>query len=345
MIRCVRVSMTSTTLAVEAETSSRRPSGDSAMWSARLPSTGTRQAIFLVCRSIATTSAKLGREKYTSRPSRDVKPSSTYWLWPSPTSARIASKYSFLGGSAVISAIRSSLSGITSIRASRLNVCGSTRSAVPAQLLLITITSRCPAGAAGAAIGAPSAPARAAPNANHQRCLMSPPPLSAGAPPPSPSAFPRRPRLKSPFTRRSPRPACRVRPKPADGRPLPPLGGAAADVGTQFPASAEASAPGLRAAAGSARRSRGNRSAQPWPTGSAGRSPLRPGSYRWRSLRWTPAETGWGPSGGPSASCAEAAPQAAPALGASWRASRLRCGRARVDPPRAGCGSLRTRRG
>jgi hypothetical protein len=62
-IRCVAVSMTSTTRAVEADTSRRRPSGESAMWSARLPSTSTRQAIFFVLRSIATTSAKLGREK------------------------------------------------------------------------------------------------------------------------------------------------------------------------------------------------------------------------------------------------------------------------------------------
>jgi hypothetical protein len=50
-----------------------------------------RQRILPLLMSIATTSAKLGREKYTTRPSRETKPSSTYWLWPSPTSARMLS--------------------------------------------------------------------------------------------------------------------------------------------------------------------------------------------------------------------------------------------------------------
>jgi len=62
-IRPRRVSMTSTVRAVEAETSSRRPLGDSAMWSARYPSTGTRQTIRPERTLMATTSAKLGREK------------------------------------------------------------------------------------------------------------------------------------------------------------------------------------------------------------------------------------------------------------------------------------------
>jgi hypothetical protein len=48
--------------AVEALTSSRAPSGESAMWSERLPSTRVRQTIRRVRRLIATTSAKLGRE-------------------------------------------------------------------------------------------------------------------------------------------------------------------------------------------------------------------------------------------------------------------------------------------
>ena len=62
-MRPLRVSITLTLRAVEAETRSRRPSGESAMWSARAPSTLVRQAISRVRRSIETTSAKLGREK------------------------------------------------------------------------------------------------------------------------------------------------------------------------------------------------------------------------------------------------------------------------------------------
>ena len=62
-IRPVRVSITSTTFAVDAETSRRRPFFEIAIWSARLPPTLVRQRILPVLRSIATTSAKLGREK------------------------------------------------------------------------------------------------------------------------------------------------------------------------------------------------------------------------------------------------------------------------------------------
>ena len=46
------------------------------MWSERCPSTGKRQTIFLVGRSMPTTSAKLGRETYTKRPSCEVNMSS-----------------------------------------------------------------------------------------------------------------------------------------------------------------------------------------------------------------------------------------------------------------------------
>ena len=61
-------------------------------------------------------------------------------------------------GSALISAIRARLSGMTLMRLSRLNVCGSTRSAVPAQLLLTTSTSRVPlSGAADVVAGARAA--------------------------------------------------------------------------------------------------------------------------------------------------------------------------------------------
>ena len=55
--------MTSMTFAVDADTSRRRPFFEMAMWSARLPSTLVRQRILPVLRLIATTSAKLGREK------------------------------------------------------------------------------------------------------------------------------------------------------------------------------------------------------------------------------------------------------------------------------------------
>ena len=57
------VRITSTTFAVDAETRSRLPFFEIAMWSARLPSTLVRQRILPVFRLMATTSAKLGREK------------------------------------------------------------------------------------------------------------------------------------------------------------------------------------------------------------------------------------------------------------------------------------------
>ncbi len=55
--------MTWTLRAVDADTSSRDPSGEMPMWSDRWPSTGVRQTISFVLSEIATTSAKLGREK------------------------------------------------------------------------------------------------------------------------------------------------------------------------------------------------------------------------------------------------------------------------------------------
>jgi hypothetical protein len=144
-----RVSMTSTTFAVEAETRSRRPFGESAMWSARTPPTATRHAIRPLATSMATTSAKLGREKKIRRPSLEGKPSSTSWSWPSPISARMPSKANERAGSARISAIRRALSGTTFRRLTRWNVPRSMTSAVPAQLLLTTRTSRSLASAAG----------------------------------------------------------------------------------------------------------------------------------------------------------------------------------------------------
>jgi hypothetical protein len=86
------VSITCTLRAVEAETSSRRPSGEIAMWSERYPSIFTRQTIRPSRRLIATTSARLGRETKTRRPFLEVKASSTYWSWPSPTSWRMPRK-------------------------------------------------------------------------------------------------------------------------------------------------------------------------------------------------------------------------------------------------------------
>ena len=79
----------------------------------------------------------------------------------------------FSAGSASISAIRSSRSGMTLIRARRRKVCGSTRSAVPAQLLLTTMTSRWPAGAAAdAAAGAATMTARKTTAAAHLRWVI-----------------------------------------------------------------------------------------------------------------------------------------------------------------------------
>ena len=62
MIFPSRVRITCPTLPVEAETITSLPSSEIAMWSARWPATGVRQAISSVFRLIATTSAKLGRE-------------------------------------------------------------------------------------------------------------------------------------------------------------------------------------------------------------------------------------------------------------------------------------------
>ncbi len=86
------MSITSITLAVEAETSTCLPSGEIAMWSARFPSTFVRQMIWWVLRLIATTSARLGRDTYSTRPLCDENMSSTNWSWPSPTCSRIARK-------------------------------------------------------------------------------------------------------------------------------------------------------------------------------------------------------------------------------------------------------------
>ena len=184
----VRVSITATTFAVDAETSSRRPFLEMAIWSARLPPTLVRQRILPVLRSMATTSAKLGREKKTTRPSGEVKPSSTYWLWPSPTSVRMLSKKNFAVGSALISAIRARLSGMTLMRLSRLNVCGSTRSAVPAQLLLTTSTSRVPLpGAADVVAGARAAVAMIAESSIRGRGIRITPRIMSPYPPRRPS--------------------------------------------------------------------------------------------------------------------------------------------------------------
>ncbi len=83
---------TCTTLPVDALTTTRRPSGETAMWSERTPATGNRHTILLVRRLIATTSANDGREITTSRPSLEEYMSSTYWSCPSPIAARIARK-------------------------------------------------------------------------------------------------------------------------------------------------------------------------------------------------------------------------------------------------------------
>lgn len=73
----VRTSRMCTTLPVEAETATRSPSGEIAMWSLRCPSTSKRQASSPVAMRIATTSARLGRETISSRPSPVVYMSST----------------------------------------------------------------------------------------------------------------------------------------------------------------------------------------------------------------------------------------------------------------------------
>ena len=88
----VFVSITSMSFAVEADTRRCLPSGEIAMWSARLPSTLVRQMIFLLRRLNATTSARLGRETYSTRPLCEENMSSTNWSWPSPTASRMPRK-------------------------------------------------------------------------------------------------------------------------------------------------------------------------------------------------------------------------------------------------------------
>ena len=80
-------------LPVEALTTTWRPLGDTAMWSARTPATLKRHTICFVFMLIATTSANDGREMTTSLPSLEEYMSSTSWSWPSPIRARIARKY------------------------------------------------------------------------------------------------------------------------------------------------------------------------------------------------------------------------------------------------------------
>ena len=80
------------TFAVDADTSRCLPSGEIAMWSARFPSTLVRQMIALVRRLIATTSARLGRDTYSTRPLCEENMSSTNWSCPSPTASRIPRK-------------------------------------------------------------------------------------------------------------------------------------------------------------------------------------------------------------------------------------------------------------
>lgn len=81
-----------TTFPVDALTTTVRPSGEIAMWSARTPSTAKRHTISWVRRSIATTSAKDGRDTISSRPSFEEYMSSTNWSWPSPMSVRMPRK-------------------------------------------------------------------------------------------------------------------------------------------------------------------------------------------------------------------------------------------------------------
>ena len=75
---------------VESLTSSRRPSGESPMWSERWPSIGCSRKMLsgrpgtAFAMSIQTTSAKLGRETARYLPSLVVNMSSTYWSCPSP---------------------------------------------------------------------------------------------------------------------------------------------------------------------------------------------------------------------------------------------------------------------
>ena len=81
---------------VESLTSSRRPSGETPMWSVRWPSIGCSRTMLSVrpatalATSIHTTSAKLGRETARYFPSLVVNMSSTYWSCPSPGPCWIA---------------------------------------------------------------------------------------------------------------------------------------------------------------------------------------------------------------------------------------------------------------
>ena len=88
----VAVSRMWTTLPVEAETATRLPSGEIAMWSERWPSTSKRHMILPVAISSEITSLKEGRETIRKRPSFVEYMSSTYWLFPSPISCWIAMK-------------------------------------------------------------------------------------------------------------------------------------------------------------------------------------------------------------------------------------------------------------
>ena len=111
------VSITSTTFAVDADTSRRVPSGEIAMWSARLPSTFVRQTISRVRRSIATTSARLGRETYSApvvRGEHVVDELVVALADELPDREEVAQPL----GIDWISAIRSSMSGMMLIRAS-----------------------------------------------------------------------------------------------------------------------------------------------------------------------------------------------------------------------------------
>jgi hypothetical protein len=80
----VLMSSTCTVFEVDADTATRVPSGDTAMWSARNPDTGNRHRSAPVRRSMETTSAKLGRDTTSALPSGVAYMSSTSWSCPSP---------------------------------------------------------------------------------------------------------------------------------------------------------------------------------------------------------------------------------------------------------------------
>lgn len=112
-----------------------------------------------VVRLMETTSAKLGRETTIDAPSGVEYMSSTNWSWPSPTLFRIVMKAIHRIGSALISAIRASLSGMTLTRPTFAKSPEDLMtSAVPSQLLPTNITSRRSAAAlAGVAVTAAEA--------------------------------------------------------------------------------------------------------------------------------------------------------------------------------------------